>query len=87
MELTFTSRAYKARRKLPKAVQVRIVARLERMIAENPHALDNNVTPLTGTPDSYRLRVGNYRACYTLDFEADEMQVFEVADKKNTRYS
>ena len=37
-------------------------------------------------PNAYRVRVGDYRACYFLDHEADVMEVFEVADKKDISY-
>lgn len=51
--------------------------RLQR-IAANPWAKDNNVKRLTAVPNCFRLRVGDWRASFTLDTESDVMAVFEI---------
>lgn len=48
-------------RKLPRAAQVRVVARIE-VLAETPYPPD--VRKLTGSDDLFRVRVGDYRIIY-----------------------
>lgn len=53
---------------------------LER-IAVDPFAVNNNIKPLRGVPGGYRVRVGDWRVSYTLDHEADVIDVFEIAPR------
>jgi mRNA interferase RelE/StbE len=57
-----------------------ILAALER-IAVDPFARNNNIKPLRGIPDGYRVRVGDWRVSYTLDHRADVIDVFEIAPR------
>lgn len=51
--------------------------RLEK-IAAKPRAKNSNMKPLTGVPNGFRLRVGDWRVSFTLDIQAGVMEVFEV---------
>lgn len=63
-ELRITTSAAKSLMKLPRVEQKRIRSAIEALTADpRPHG----VTKLSGTNDSYRVRVGNYRIVYTID--------------------
>jgi len=66
MEVRYSQRARKQLAKLDAAIRQRIMAKL-REYADNPAAFANNVTALRGRDAAgYRLRVGDYRAVFTL---------------------
>jgi mRNA interferase RelE/StbE len=50
-------------------------------IAAEPFAPNNNIRPLRGIRNGYRVRVGDWRVSYTLDRNADVIEVFEIAPK------
>jgi hypothetical protein len=54
-----------------------LIARLQ-AIAEQPFAAHRNVERITGEPDAFRLRQGDWRAKYRIDREVDEMRVLVV---------
>lgn len=63
-DLRITTSAAKSLMKLPRVEQKRIRSAIEALTADpRPHG----VTKLSGTSDSYRVRVGNYRIVYTID--------------------
>lgn len=41
----------------------------------------SNLKALSGVPDAYRVRFGDWRVSFTIDREADVMEVFEVAPR------
>jgi mRNA interferase RelE/StbE len=47
-------------------------------VAADPN---NNLRPLKGVPNGFRIRVGNWRVSYTLDRRAGVMSVFEIAPR------
>lgn len=57
-----------------------IMAALER-IAADPSAPNNNVRPLKGIPNGFRIRVGDWRVSYTIDRDSSVIDVFEVAPR------
>jgi len=61
-----------------KSNTARIVAAIER-VAANPRAPNNNMLPLTGVKNGFRLRLGDWRVSFTL--EGDMMDVFEIAPR------
>lgn len=69
-EIGYTRTAIRDFRKLPKKDSERVRAKIAQY-AEAPESLANNVTELTGTGGSKRLRVGNWRIL----FEETEMSV------------
>jgi mRNA interferase RelE/StbE len=50
-------------------------------VAADPTAPANNLRPLKGVPHGFRIRVGDWRVCYTLDRRAGVMRVFEIAPR------
>jgi mRNA interferase RelE/StbE len=63
MEIRFSRTALKALRKSDKAALIR--AKIGELAAD-PDSLANNVTPLTGRPES-RLRVQNWRVIFRVE--------------------
>ncbi|MEP9415108.1 type II toxin-antitoxin system RelE/ParE family toxin [Gordonia sp. VNQ95] len=63
-EVRITTSAAKSLAKLPRVEQKRISSAIT-ALPENPRP--HGVTKLSGTTDSYRIRVGNYRVVYTID--------------------
>lgn len=62
----------------PKAEDV--IAAIAR-IAADPSAPNNNVRPLKGIPNGFRIRIGDWRASYTVDRAAAVIDVFEIAPR------
>jgi len=50
-------------------------------IAADPVAPNNNLVPLKGVANGFRLRVGDWRVSYTLDRAAEVIDVFEIAPR------
>ena len=50
-------------------------------VAADPIAPNNNIRPLTGVPNGFRIRVGDWRVSYTLDHRGGVMNVFEIAPR------
>jgi mRNA interferase RelE/StbE len=50
-------------------------------VAVDPAAPNNNLRPLRGVRDSFRIRVGDWRVSYTLDRRAGIIDVFEIAPR------
>jgi mRNA interferase RelE/StbE len=49
--------------------------------ASPPPAQHSNLRPLAGVPNGYRLRFGDWRVSFTIDSEAEMLEVFEVAPR------
>lgn len=47
-------------------------------VAEDPASSHANLKPLKGLENGFRLRIGDWRASFILDLEADVMDVFEI---------
>ena len=80
MRLSFVRPAQKELLRLNKG-QPKKAAEIRRAIgavAADPFAKHNNVKPLQGLKDGYRLQVGDWRVCYTVDRVRDVLEVFEV---------
>lgn len=50
-------------------------------VAADPNARNNNLRTLKGVPNGFRIRVGDWRVSYTVDYEACVMSVFEIAPR------
>ena len=50
-------------------------------VAADPTVPNNNLRPLKGVPNGFRIRVGDWRVSYTLDRQADVIRVFEIAPR------
>jgi mRNA interferase RelE/StbE len=49
-------------------------------VAADPRAKNNNLKPLTGLP-GFRLRIGDLRVSFTVDYAAQTMDVYEIAPR------
>jgi mRNA interferase RelE/StbE len=79
LTLTYTRTALRGLRDLPTDDRQRMVDRLEAYAAD-PDAPDHDVVPLTGTPNGFRLRAGNWRALFTVN--GREMAVYRIAHRR-----
>lgn len=77
--LKITTSAAKSLMKLPRIEQRRIRSAIDKLATDpRPHG----VTKLSGTTDSYRIRVGNYRIVYTIDDGELVIVVIRIAHRK-----
>lgn len=77
-EILLSERASKELGKLPREVQVRVVAKLEEA-ADDPA---RHFRRLTGE-DVHRLRVGDYRVIADVDAEAERILVHRIGHRRN----
>jgi mRNA interferase RelE/StbE len=80
MRVEYRRDPLKALRSMQRARAEDIFAAFDR-IAADPFAHNNNLKPLKGVPNGYRLRVGDWRVSYTLDRTQEVIVVFEVAPR------
>jgi mRNA interferase RelE/StbE len=66
--VVYQPEALKTLRRLGRKTAARILDKLSEL-AQDPHAPDNNVKPLKGV-NGYRLRIGDWRAIYTVQDDA-----------------
>jgi mRNA interferase RelE/StbE len=79
-KITYRRDAVKALRGMQRAKADDIIAAIER-VAADLSAPNNNLRPLKGVPNGFRIRVGDWRVSYTVDREAQVIDVFEVAPR------
>ena len=72
-QIRYRSSATKVLHRLPRNVAKNIVRKINQL-ADNPYALNNNVTRLTGEL-GYRLRVGDWRVLYEIH---DDTLIIEI---------
>ena len=70
----------KSLRRLQRAKAQDIMAAVDR-IAAAPFAPNNNLRPLKGMSNGFRVRAGDWRVSYIIDREAQVTTVFEVAPR------
>ena len=80
MKIAYRRDPQKALAGMQRAKAKDILAALDR-IAADPFARNNNIRPLKGVPNGYRVRVGDWRVSYTVDRGTDTIEVFEVAPR------
>lgn len=80
MELLFDKEAARRLLDLPIKARLALIERLER-IAAAPFQRHGNVKPLTGHPDTFRLRQGDWRAVYVVDRRKEQMRVTRIAPR------
>jgi mRNA interferase RelE/StbE len=80
MKIEFRRDPLKALRGMQRAKAEDIFAAVDR-IAADPFARNNNIKPLRGVPNGYRVRIGDWRVSYTVDREADVIDVFDIAPR------
>jgi mRNA interferase RelE/StbE len=77
--IRFKSSVKKDLRSIPKQDVLRILNALEHL-AEDPRLI--NSKPLTGR-DAWRIRVGQYRAIYTINEQEIVIEIIKIAHRKN----
>jgi mRNA interferase RelE/StbE len=78
--IEFRASALKALRKLPRAAQVALGVRIDKLAADpRPHG----AIKLVGKHDMYRVRVGNYRIVYSIEDDRLMVYVLDVGDRKD----
>jgi len=80
MEVEIGREARKVLRRLQPARAQDIREAIER-VAADPNAPNNNVRTLSGVPDGFRVRVGDWRVSYILDRPTNRMTIFEIAPR------
>jgi mRNA interferase RelE/StbE len=79
-EVTYRRDPVKAVRRMQRAKAEDMIAAVER-VAADPSAPNNNVRPLKGVSNGFRIRVGDWRVSYTVDRDAAVIDVFEIAPR------
>jgi len=79
--VAYTSAALKARKRLPRNWQARIMAKIEE-VAADPKGKHPQVKSLTGI-DAFRLRVGDWRVLFQLDHSKMELLVLDIRHRSN----
>ncbi|MBI4383968.1 MAG: type II toxin-antitoxin system RelE/ParE family toxin [Nitrospinae bacterium] len=78
-KILYSREAAKTMLKIPRHTARRIREKLEALVAD-PFAKNNNVTELAGQ-DAYRLRIGDWRAIYSIRRNVLEILVIKVAPR------
>ena len=79
LSLSYTRTALKDLRGVPAADRVRVMERLDAYAAD-PAAPGQDVVPLAGVPGGFRLRVGTWRALFTV--LGDGMEVYRIRHRR-----
>jgi mRNA interferase RelE/StbE len=66
---------------LPREKRLKVVLSME-AIALDPFAKRNTMTPLTGTKDHRRLRVGDWHVVFVVDREKGVLDVYQIAHRR-----
>jgi mRNA interferase RelE/StbE len=80
VDITYRRDALKVLRRMQRPKAEDILTGVAR-VAASPSAPNNNVTPLKGVLNGFRLRVGDWRVSYTIDRRTGILEVFEVAPR------
>lgn len=81
----YSSQAEKYLTELTPSKRTKVLQRIE-YVASDPFKQDNNITKLTGTSSSYRLRMGNLRIIYYIETSEKAMYVAK-ASPRGSAYS
>ena len=80
MRIVYRRDPLKTLHRMQRAKAEDIMAAIER-VAADPSAPNNNARPLKGVPKGFRIRIGDWRASYTVDQKAAVIDVFEIAPR------
>lgn len=76
-QVVYLPLAEKFFRKAPKNIAISILDKVER-IAHDPTGRNTNLTKLKDPLEGYRLRVGDYRIIYMLDYTTSRLIVTKI---------
>lgn len=77
MQVAIRKSALKRLRRMQPAKARTIRMAIDR-IAANPSGRHANLRALTNLPGGYRIRVGDWRISFTLDHDAEVLDIFEI---------
>ena len=77
LSIVYRPRTRRDLRRLDRPIRECIIAAIERFATDG----SGDVLPLTGRPDTYRLRVGDWRVLFTVDYDAGVMTVLRIAHR------
>jgi len=80
MNITLSKSALKFLRKCPKNIRIILEEKIE-TLANKPRTLANNIKKIKGSPDLYRLRVGDYRILYNEN--GDILNIIKIGTRSN----
>ncbi len=80
METVYTKSAIKGLAAVPQK-RAKDILDIVRRVAAEPGFQHNELKPLKGVPNGYRLRSGDWRISFILDQKAGRLEVFEVAPR------
>lgn len=81
-----TRKADKQFSKLQAKMKIRIKEAID-TLKENPAPVNNfDVTKLTGSQADYRIRIGDYRIQYTVNWKEKFVSVYDIDRKKDRSY-
>ena len=79
-QITFSSSAEKELLSLPKKLGSQILSKID-LLAQNPRP--SGCKKLTGSKNSYRIRVGDFRILYTIEDDKLIVDVVKIGDRKD----
>jgi mRNA interferase RelE/StbE len=79
-KIKYKKQARKDLAKMPKNWQIRIREKLDEL-AINPYSINNNVKRIQGIDNTYRLRIGDYRAFYQIIDDELVISVFQIKSR------
>ncbi len=78
-EIIWSNSAFRVIKKLPRSISKRIVGRID-ALSEDPQNVD--FKKLIGMP-YFRLRVGDYRVIFNIDYQKKKITIIKVGHRKN----
>ena len=78
-EVVLSKLAKRTMSRLPESVRNKIDAKIS-AVAADPMAANNNVKPLRGVP-GFRLRIGDWRVLYEIDYPGRRVRVRSVRNR------
>lgn len=79
-KVEFTASAVREFKSLERSMQRRIAVRID-LLADNP--LPPDVKKLSGKPDHYRIRVGQYRVIYRIEGKRVTVVVVKIGHRRD----
>jgi mRNA interferase RelE/StbE len=80
MQVLIAKSALKVLRSVP-ASKAKAMREAVDAVAANPFAPNNNLKPLKGIKDGYRIRLGDWRISYLIDRASQTLKVFEIVPR------
>ncbi|MEK6891635.1 MAG: type II toxin-antitoxin system RelE/ParE family toxin [Nanoarchaeota archaeon] len=82
-EIFYDKQPQKFLEKLDKNISARVKNKIEAVLAENP--VPHNAVAIEGEHGIFRLRVGDYRALYRINYQTGKIVIIKI-DKRSRVY-